>query len=321
MSRIRRHLTYSNVMVTILAFIVLTGGTAVALSGSNTVFTDDIANDTQAASGGNPAGGLQAVDLRPSSVGTSEVAANSLNGSDINESGLGIVPNANQLDGLDSSAFAKSGCDATVAGTGDMVKVGPTCIDKYEVSVWSSPTGGTQYGVSSDDYPCNDNGQDCDNIYARSVPGVTPSRSITWFQAQQALVNAGKRLPTNAEWQQAVRGTPDSTACNVSTNAVANTGANGGCVSDFGAFDMVGNLAEWVADWDEDVIACANWPAGFGSDHSCIGRGLGEESTRFPGALIRGGSFFDNVNAGPFSVNAALQPSEPFDSVGFRGAR
>jgi len=85
MRRIRQHLTYSNVMVTILAFIVLTGGTAVALQGTNTVFTDDIANDTQPASGGNPAGGLQAADLRPGSVGTSEVANNSLTGADIRD--------------------------------------------------------------------------------------------------------------------------------------------------------------------------------------------------------------------------------------------
>ena len=45
MRRIPRHLTYSNVMVTILAFIVLTGGTAVALDGTNTVHSGDIIND------------------------------------------------------------------------------------------------------------------------------------------------------------------------------------------------------------------------------------------------------------------------------------
>jgi hypothetical protein len=39
------------------------------------------------------------------------------------------------------------------------------------------------------------------NIYAVSIPGVTPSRFITWFQAAAAARNAGKRLPSNAEWQ------------------------------------------------------------------------------------------------------------------------
>ncbi|MGH8477343.1 MAG: SUMF1/EgtB/PvdO family nonheme iron enzyme, partial [Methylococcales bacterium] len=63
-----------------------------------------------------------------------------------------------------------------------MVKVGPLCVDAYEASVWNTPAGA---------------------IYARSEAGETPSGKITWFQAQQACVNAGKRLPTNAEWQMA----------------------------------------------------------------------------------------------------------------------
>jgi hypothetical protein len=88
MRRIRSHLTYANVMVTLLAFIVLTGGTAVALTGSNTVFTDDIANDTQPAAGGNPAGGLVATDLRPGSVGSSEVANNTIAAADLAPSAL-----------------------------------------------------------------------------------------------------------------------------------------------------------------------------------------------------------------------------------------
>jgi hypothetical protein len=75
MSRaIRQHLR-SNIVGYIALFFALSTGSAVALSGSNTVFTDDIANDTQPASGGNPAGGLVAADLRPNSVGGSELTA------------------------------------------------------------------------------------------------------------------------------------------------------------------------------------------------------------------------------------------------------
>jgi hypothetical protein len=84
MSRIRSKLTYANVMATLAVFIALGGGTtAVALSGTNTVFTDDIANDTQPAGGGNPKGGLAAVDLRPNSVGSSEVTNGSLGTGDL----------------------------------------------------------------------------------------------------------------------------------------------------------------------------------------------------------------------------------------------
>jgi formylglycine-generating enzyme required for sulfatase activity len=199
-----------------------------------------------------------------------------------------------------------------------MVSAGSVCIDRYEASVWSSPTGGTQYGVSSDDYPCNDNGQNCTNIYARSVPGVTPSRFITYFQAQQALANVGKRLATNAEWQQAVAGTPDSEPpCNVSGGILQNTGANAGCVSRFGANDMVGNLHERVADWVPASTACAGWGS-FSGDDMCLS---GASTTaQGPGALIRGGSVF-TATGGPFEVDALNQPQVSVASFGFRGAR
>jgi hypothetical protein len=203
-----------------------------------------------------------------------------------------------------------------------MVSAGAVCIDKYEASVWSSPTGGTQFGVNADDYPCNDNGQDCKGkIFARSVAGVTPSGFITWFQAQQALANSGKRLPSNAEWQQAVAGTPEG-QCNRSDGVVQATGIFSDCVSDWGAFDMVGNVGEWVADWGEEAGGCANWPAAYGSDLSCIGRADTQSSTRLPGALIRGGFFMAGASAGPFSVNAVNEPlGAGASTLGFRGVR
>jgi len=208
-----------------------------------------------------------------------------------------------------------------------MVAAGSVCIDKYEVSVWSSPTGGTQYGASSDNYPaaCTDTGQDCEagtagEIYARSVAGVVPSSRITYFQAQAALANVGKRLPSNAEWQQAVAGTPDSTACNVSPGSVASTGANALCVSNFGANDMVGNLDEWVGDWVPKANACSNWPAAFGTDFTCMGSSAAPTSN-FPGALFRGGVFGGNAGAGPFAVHGGLEPSNLGVGIGFRGAR
>jgi formylglycine-generating enzyme required for sulfatase activity len=208
-----------------------------------------------------------------------------------------------------------------------MVKAGPVCIDKYEVSVWSSPTGGTQYGTSSDNYPCDNNGQNCTNIYARSVPGVTPSRFITWFQAQQALANSGKRLPTNAEWQLAVAGTPDPGAspgsedCNTSSAGPETAGQRTNCVSRFGANDMIGNLDEWVGDWDElqTPASCANYSAGTGftGDRVCIG----DDGTSSAGALIRGGHFAAAGGAGALSIQATIAPFNSDPSIGFRGAR
>ena len=113
MRRIRAHLSYANAISTLCLFLLLTGGTAVALNGTNTVFTDDIANDTQPASGGNPAGGLQAADLRSGSVGTSEVANNSLTGADIADFSL-----TNQDVGVLFAEVNSSGTLANSSGGG-----------------------------------------------------------------------------------------------------------------------------------------------------------------------------------------------------------
>jgi hypothetical protein len=235
--------------------------------------------------------------------------------------------------------------DAVVSGAG--------CMDKFEASVWRVPNragandrlvariqqgkataaeltagGATPLGTASDDYaPCGDSGQNCTNdIYALSLPGVTPSAFITWFQAQQACTNAGKRLPSNAEWQAAVAGTPDpgpdngTTDCNTSsTIAVARTGARSSCVSSRGTFDMVGNLFEWVADWMPKSTACGSWSAGVSptGDLQCL---AGAAETGEPGALLRGGGFFEQALAGPLSVGNSV-PSNASDVIGFRCAR
>lgn len=229
----------------------------------------------------------------------------------------------------------------------DSVQVGPVCVDKYEASVWETTDaslvaliqsglatqadlisgGAVQRGVSSNDYPCNIDGNDCATIYAVSISGVTPSSFITWFQAQQAAANSGKRLVTNAEWQMAAAGTPDPGGapgpadCNTTSNAKDLTGARANCVSRWGAFDMVGNVWEWVADWVPRSTDCV-MPL-FADDANCL---AGASTTLGPGALIRGGFFHDDIfgggaSAGVFAVDGRDQPSVALDRIGLRAAR
>jgi formylglycine-generating enzyme required for sulfatase activity len=247
--------------------------------------------------------------------------------------------------GPPSRALKKCPADSVVSGAG--------CMDKYEASVWRVPKptttnkrlvakiqagkataaelaagSATQLGAVAFDYaPCAESGQNCVNdIYAVSLPGVLPSARITWFQAQQACTNAGKRLPSNAEWQAAVAGTPDpggdngTTDCNTNSVSMAvNTGSRTSCVSARGAFDMVGNLDEWVADWvPQSSTPCGTWlardsPTG---DDQCFGMAtLGE-----PGAVLRGGSFDHGPGDGPLAVGG-VGPSFSGDQIGFRCAR
>jgi hypothetical protein len=270
--RLGSHLTYANVMVTLLAFVVLGGGAYAAFHlPKNSVRSRNIKN-----------GQVKTPDLANSAVTASKV-----------------------------------GCAGNSAQD-KMVRAGSVCIDKYEDSIWTKKTGGTQITGS---IPCSNDGQNCKGrIFARSVKGVTPRANISWFQAQQALANSGKRLPSNAEWQQAVAGTPDSTTCNVNTGSVQNAGANPGCVSKWGAGDMVGNLDEWVGDWVPASSACPGpgWGA-FSDDLMCL---TGASTTaQGPGALLRGGSYVSGAEAGPFTVLGGFLPQTAFERFGFRGAR
>ncbi|HVO23309.1 MAG TPA: SUMF1/EgtB/PvdO family nonheme iron enzyme [Candidatus Margulisiibacteriota bacterium] len=236
----------------------------------------------------------------------------------------------------------------------DAVPAGTVCLDKYEASVWRVPDptttnaglvrriqlgratqadltagGATQLGVfGSDDYsPCADSGQNCANdIYAVSLPGVMPSANLTWFQALAACTNARKRLPLNVEWQAAVAGTPDpgpdngTTDCNTRKPVAVPTGSRRDCVSSAGAFDMVGNVEEYVADWvPPSTTLCSSWTSGISptGDAQCL---AGAAETGEPAVLTRGGNFHTGLFAGPVAVTA-VRPSISFDIIGFRCAR
>jgi formylglycine-generating enzyme required for sulfatase activity len=251
-------------------------------------------------------------------------------------------------------ATPAAGKTAAAACPADSVLVGRTCVDKYEASVWDLSgipagkakttliaaikagtateasllaAGAIQRGVSSADYGCNVNGNDCTNIFAVSITSVTPSRFITWFQAQQAAMNSGKRLLTNAEWQGAAAGTPDpgtdngTTDCNISAaGAVVDTGSRSNCVSRFGVFDMVGNLWEWVADWVPPSSGNCG-AALFAGDDNCL---AGDAQAAGTSALVRGGGFDDSNNgavAGVFAISAGIAPSQSRPHDGFRAAR
>lgn len=241
-----------------------------------------------------------------------------------------------------------------------MVQSGATCVDRFEASLWKVTDTicvalirqgrelpafclqqATQVGINGVDYTdaqCQFNGGGCKNLFALSIPGVIPARSINYFIAAAACRNSGKRLPSNAEWQAAALGTPDpwpqddpAEQCNVSGPSAVNTGTRSKCVSDVGAYDMVGNVIEFVADWGPLATAGATWNVflpGFGNDVSNMGGAPNGSIYGLPGTTLRGGSFAfgsggNGELAGVYAIDQNGAPNSIGDATaaGFRCAK
>lgn len=227
-----------------------------------------------------------------------------------------------------------------------MVQSGSVCVDKYEASLWKitdercikklqngkeidlDACSAIQLGNYLID-GCQFNGAGCKNIFALSLPGVIPAHNVNYFIAAAACRNSNKRMITNSEWQTAALGTPDpwpqddpANECNLETSSLAPTGSRSKCFSDVEAFDMVGNVIEFVADWGPLATTGTNWDIfipEFGADVSNMGGSPNGELYGLPGTTLRGGSFAIVPNSGGTGERAgvyAIDQNGPPNSIG-----
>jgi len=238
-----------------------------------------------------------------------------------------------------SSSTAQFACQGVGNGIGEMVQVPAgeflmgcnTAVDaecrgdeQPSHTVFVSEFQIDKVEVTQGMYAACVQAQECDPPSCEWDCSLTnnPAGCVTRDQANSYCTWAGKRLPTEAEWEKAARGTDgrkfpwgnDPPTCDLANisgcgQVAQAVGSHPAGASPYGALDMAGNMVEMLADWYDagyyQVMPTSD-PKGPASGTTYVGRGGGWKSDPvWQRTSVR--DWYEPVNAGR--------------SLGFRCAR